>query len=364
MDNARVKAVVLAAGAGSRLAPLTSKIPKPMAPIANMPTIEHVLRLLKRHNINEVSANLHHFPDSIPNHFKKLADLDMSINYVVERALSGDAGGVRACRSFLGNDTFVVVMGDVITDIDISYLVAKHKSSGAIATIGLKEVKDVTQFGVVALDEKGFITAFQEKPKAEEAISNLASTGIYVLEPEVFDYFPSTGEFSFGKQLFKKLLETGAPLQGVQVDGYWSDIGTIPSYLRTSFDVLQGKVDLHLNQQILKKDSQIQNDIQIDGTLLLGNGVVLGHGIKIKGNVIIGDNCMIGSGVILEDSIVWPGSTIAKDSLLRRTIVADNCHLRSFSRYIDTTIVELAHTSTNATPRILGRSKNKASLAS
>ncbi|MBX9721511.1 MAG: NDP-sugar synthase [Candidatus Obscuribacterales bacterium] len=364
MEKNGVKAVVLAAGAGSRLAPLTGKIPKPLAPIANLPTMEHVLRLLKKHNISEVSANLHHFPESIPNYFDKVRDLDMPINYVVEESLSGDAGGVRACKCFLSQDTFVVVMGDVITDIDISYLVAEHKRKGAIASIGLKQVEDVTQFGVVALDDNGFITAFQEKPKAAEAISNLASTGIYVLEPEVFNYFPETGEFSFGKQLFKKLLEIGAPLLGVEVDGYWSDIGTIPSYLKTSFDAIQGKVDLKLPQAVLTKESAAEMGIECDGKLLLGSGVVLGQGIKIKGNAIIGNNCMIGSGVTLDNSIIWNGSTIAKDSMMVRSIVAENCHLRSYSRYFDSTIVELAQSNSNAVPRILGRAKSKTSLAS
>ena len=183
MHKDATKALVLAAGVGTRLDPLTKSVPKPLVPVANRPVMEHVLRLLKRHGVNEVAANLHYMADKMPEYFNGVKDLGQKLHFVHEKELSGDAGGMRACKKFLKDSTFVVLMGDIITDIDITYIVQKHKRSGAIASIALKTVEDVQHFGVAKLDRDGRIIQFQEKPKLEEAISNLASTGIYVFEP-------------------------------------------------------------------------------------------------------------------------------------------------------------------------------------
>ena len=364
--KSEVRAVVLAAGAGTRLDPLTRRVPKPLVAVANRPVMEYTLRLLKRHGINKVAANLFHLAELIPAYFDNLKGLDITINYVKEEKLSGDAGGVRACRKFLDGGTFVVIMGDVITDVDLSSLIERHRKSKAIVTIALKQVEDVKHFGVVALDEKGFVKAFQEKPQAEEAISNLASTGIYICEPEIFKHIPQDGQFGFGHNLFPKLLELGLPIQGVEVNCYWSDIGTIPAYRQACFDAISGKVELDLPGEVLDAKSELHGvKIEGDGHLLLGRNVVLGEGIVVKGNVVVGDNCMIGSGAKLEDSIVWSDSTLAANSVIKRAVVADGCHLRSFSRWADVVIAEsLPGAPTAKTPRILGRSKSKRAFAS
>ncbi|HEY9677987.1 MAG TPA: NDP-sugar synthase [Drouetiella sp.] len=310
-----MKAMVLAAGVGSRLDPLTRILPKPLVPIANKPVMEHILTLLKKHHVETIISNVHHLPEQVPAYFGDGTRLGMSLQYKHEVELSGDAGGVRSCREFLQDGTFLVIMGDLITDADISYVVNQHKAKGAIATIALQKVADVRHFGVAVTDADGFIKGFQEKPSPEEAISDLASTGIYVLEPEVFDHMPAEGSFGFGRQLFPQLVEKGLPVLGVQVFGYWSDIGTMENYKASSFDALKGLIDVELpgpssSQGHIDTTAKIAPGVEILGKAMIGRNTIIESGAVLKGNVIIGDDCYIKSGAHLEDSIVWNGTSV------------------------------------------------------
>jgi mannose-1-phosphate guanylyltransferase len=338
MHKSATKALVLAAGVGTRLDPLTKSVPKPLVPVGNRPVMEHVLRLLKRHNITDVAANLHYLADTIPAYFDGRSDLGQKLHFVKEEILSGDAGGMRACKQYLQGSTFVVMMGDIITDIDLSFVIARHKRSGAIASIALKSVEDVQHFGVAKLDKNGRIEQFQEKPKAEEAISNLASTGIYVFEPEIFDYVPRSGTYMFGNELFPKLLRMGVPVNGVRVLGHWSDIGTLATYRQTTFDSINGLINIDMPES--HYDPSLHRQLKVDGTFQLGANCQLSAGIKIVGNVVVGDNCVIGPGVQLEDTIIWPNTTIAADSVLKGTIVGNNCVIPASAYFEEATIVE------------------------
>lgn len=324
-----LKAMVLAAGVGSRLDPLTRSTPKPLVPLANRPVMEHILALLKRHNINDIVSNVHHLPEQVPAYFGDGSNLDMNLTYKHEQILSGDAGGVRSCRKFLQDGTFLVIMGDLITDADISYVVEQHKSKGAIATIALQKVADVRHFGVAVTDADSFIKGFQEKPSPEEAISDLASTGIYVLEPEVFDHMPADGQYGFGRQLFPSLVEKGLPVLGVQVFGYWSDIGTMENYKLSSFDALKGLIDIELPGQKTQhgwydSGASVASDCNIDARVLIGKNSRLDPGVTLKGHVIIGDNCHIKSGVVIEDSIIWAGTTVGANAILIDSVLGNN----------------------------------------
>ena len=338
MHRNGVKALVLAAGVGTRLDPLTKSVPKPLVPIGNRPVMEHVLRLLKHHNISDVSANLHYMADTIPQYFDGVSDLGQNLHFVKEDVLSGDAGGMRACKQYLSDSTFIVIMGDIITDIDLSFLVSRHKRSGAVASIALKPVSDVQHFGVARLDQNGLIQEFQEKPKPEEAISNLASTGIYVFEPGIFDYVPRSGDYMFGKELFPKLLRMGVPINGVRVLGHWADIGTIDAYKQASFDAVSGVIDVDMPTNHYDSDSD--TDFNVLGSLHMGENCRIGEGAKIIGNVILGDNCTIGPGTILEDSIIWSNTTVGKDSRITNSIIGHNCKIPAGSRKDNAVLVE------------------------
>lgn len=335
--------MLLAAGVGSRLEPLTTQVPKPLVPIANVPVMEHILRLLKAHGINEVYANLHYLPHKITEYFGDGGKLGMKLTCRYEEQLSGDAGGVRSMKEHLTDGTFIVVMGDLLTDADLSSIIKEHKDKKALASIALKRVDDVTRFGIVVQNEEGFITGFQEKPKVEDALSDLASTGIYILEPDVFSHIPETGEFGFGRQLFPQLVAKGLPVLGIEMakGTYWSDVGAIPQYLESNFDALDGIVKLQTNIEehakngipqgvkaagghALGEGTTVHETAKIDAILMTGKNCEIGAAAKLSGHVVLGDNCIVEEGVSLTNCLVWANSKIGKGSQLSNTVVAGN----------------------------------------
>ena len=337
--------MVLAAGVGSRLDPLTSQLPKPLVPVANRPVMEHILLLLKKHGFTDVVSNLHYLPDKIKSYFGYGESMGMNLDFRYEEELSGDAGGVRACRKFFGQETFIVLMGDLLTDADLSRVYAEHKRKGALATIGIKQVVDVSQFGVVVRDDQGFIKGFQEKPSKEEALSNFASTGIYILEPQIFDYMPATGSYGFGRQLFPSLVQQGLPVLSVDLGTYWTDVGTIHQYRQSNFDALEGALTVELHgertaQGHIGAGSSIDPRTAVEGNLLLGKRSKIAAGVQIKGRVIIGDNCRIERNAILEDTIVWSNSVVEENASLKHCIVGSGCVVQNGSKHNQITAVK------------------------
>src|SRR5215208_1811064 len=225
-----MKAMALAAGKGTRLFPLTGEIPKPMAPVVDTPIIEHIFDLLSTHGIEEVHVNVYYLAGALLKAYGEESRANgMKIHLSREDELRGTAGGVKRLSERF-DDTFVVVSGDALTDVDVGELVAFHKQKGALATIALHRVYDTSEFGVVDIDEECTILGFQEKPDPKEAISTLANTGIYVFEPRALDYVPEGAFFDFAKDVFPKFLENGERFFGYQGDFYWSDIGTLAAY--------------------------------------------------------------------------------------------------------------------------------------
>src|ERR671933_1084901 len=233
-----LKAMVMAAGKGTRLFPLTGEVPKPMAPVVGTPMIQHIFDLLAGHGFKEVYVNVHYLADVLLKAYGEETHVNgMTVRLNQEEKLMGTAGGVKGLQSNF-DDTFIVIMGDALTDIDIEEVVAFHKEKGALATIALKRVSDTSEYGVVELNPQGEILGFQEKPDPEEAISNLANTGIYVFEPRVLDYIPENTFFDFAKDVFPRLLEAKERFVGYQGNFYWSDIGTLEAYRQDQYDVL------------------------------------------------------------------------------------------------------------------------------
>ena len=235
-----MSAMVLAAGLGTRLRPLTYEITKPMVPVLDRPVMEHILDLLERHGFEQVIANLHYFPDSIKDYFGE------RVSYRVEEELLGTAGGVRACADFFGGEPFVVISGDALTDIDLSALAARHREAGGIATLAVKQVSDTREYGVVLHDREGRITGFQEKPAPEEALSSLGNCGIYVFSPEIFDYFPDRPFVDWAQDVFPALLENDVPFHIHEVREYWNDVGSLTELRQGTFDALRGELRLEI----------------------------------------------------------------------------------------------------------------------
>src|SRR5918911_3616170 len=289
-----MRAMVLAAGKGTILFPLTGELPKPMAPVANTPIIRHIFDLLARHGITEAHVNVHYLADTLLDAYGEESHVNgMSIRFVREEELTGTAGGVKhlakvASKSDFG-ETFVVVSGDALTDVDIKELVAFHKKKGALATIALRRVYDTSEFGVVEVNKECDILGFQEKPDPQEAISTLANTGIYVFESRALSYIPEDTFFDFAEDVFPKLLEKGERFVGYQEDFYWSDIGTLPAYRQAQYDVLSGKVGVTIPGEKqgeglwVGEDAQIHSSAEIEGHVLIGKDAVVGRGVKLLG---------------------------------------------------------------------------------
>lgn len=313
-----MKAMIMAAGVGSRLMPLTMDVPKPMIPMANQPLMENTVILLRENGFDEIICNLHYHADQISEYFGDGSKFGVSMHYSREEELMGTAGGVKRCEGFL-DETFVIVSGDALTDVNLRNLYQQHKSKGALATIALKEVEEVQHFGVVITDTDGRIERFQEKPRPEEALSNNANTGIYIFEPEIFKYIPSRQFYDFGKQVFLSLVKMKAPFYGVEIDQYWCDVGNLNTYRQAHADILEGKVYMQgLDGAFQKKE---------DRCVLMGTDVQLGKQVVLKGNVVIGDRCRIEDGVILEDAVLWNDSVLEKGSQIRRAVVGSYCRI-------------------------------------
>lgn len=327
-----MKAMIMAAGVGSRLMPLTVNLPKPMVPVANRPVMEHTVKLLRKHGFTDIIANLHYLPHVIRDYFGDGQRFGVNFNYSFEEELLGTAGGVKNNEWFL-DDTFVIVSGDALTDIDLTSLVRFHKQKKALATIALKPVDDVTHYGIVVTDEDGRIVRFQEKPKAEEALSNMANTGIYVFDPEIFKLIPSKQYYDFGKNLFPYLVKVGAPFYGCPIDRYWCDIGTLDVYRQAHYDILKGKVYIDLSDWMLSSrirhgaNVTIHPTAKILGHAMIGSNTNIGTDVEIYGEVVIGDNCVIEDGAVIRGSIIWDGVRISKGTVLNNCIVASNCEI-------------------------------------
>ncbi|MEA2214945.1 MAG: mannose-phosphate guanylyltransferase [Solirubrobacteraceae bacterium] len=308
--------MVLAAGLGTRLRPLTNEIPKPMVPVLDRPVMEHILELLARHGFEQVIANLHYFPDSIREHFGE------RLSYRYEEELLGTAGGVRACADFFGGEPFLVISGDALTDIDLTALVARHRDSGGIATLSVKKVPDTREYGVVLHDSDGRITGFQEKPAPEEALSDLGNCGIYVFSPEIFDYFPEQPFADWAQDVFPALLEHDVPFHIHEVREYWNDVGSLAELRQGTFDALKGELRLEIGGEVIAPGVTVADgtslpaDIEVEGPVWVGSDVQIGSGVRLTGPLVLGDGARVGDGAQLRSSIVFPGTQITAESIL------------------------------------------------
>ena len=326
--------MALAAGKGTRLFPLTGELPKPMAPVVDTPIIEHIFDLLVTHGIREVHVNVYYLADALLEAYGEESRVnDMIVRLSREDELRGTAGGVKRLQDRF-DDTFVVVSGDALTDVDIGELVSFHKEREALATIALRRVYDTSEFGVVEVDRAGNILGFQEKPDPGEAISTLANTGIYVFEARVLDYIPEGAFFDFARDVFPKLLENGERFFGYQGDFYWSDIGTLEAYRQAQYDVLSGKVRVKIPGEKrgeslwIGEDAQIHPSASIEGHVLVGRDAVVGRGVTLSGDVTVGSDCWVRPGATIKRSILLPGASVGDGAYLEDCIVGHGYDVR------------------------------------
>ncbi|HVY96631.1 MAG TPA: NDP-sugar synthase [Solirubrobacterales bacterium] len=322
--------MVLAAGLGTRLRPITYDMPKPMVPVLNRPVMEHIVRLLARHGFTETIANLHWFPELIRSHFGDGSAFGVELTYSEEEQLLGTSGGVRNVAGFLG-DSFLVISGDALTDIDLTAMREFHESHDGIATLATKRVEDTSQFGVAITGSDGRIQGFQEKPDPAEALSDLANCGIYMFRSEIFDFFPAPGQSKlagpqepagfadWAMDVFPALLEGDVPFYSHEIDAYWNDIGNLEELRAGTLDALSGAVEVEREGELLdgfRSGEPGEGEPPLSGPVLIGAGCEIGDDVRIDGPAVVGDGARIGAGSRLREVILLPGAEIAERALL------------------------------------------------
>jgi mannose-1-phosphate guanylyltransferase len=326
-----MKAMILAAGKGTRVRPITYTIPKPMIPILQKPVMEFLLDLLKHHGFDQIMVNVSHLANEIEGYFRDGQRFGVEIAYSFEGRIEdgqlvgdaiGSAGGMKKIQEFspFFDDTFIVMCGDALIDLDLTEAVRQHKEKGSIATVVMKSVplKQVPSYGVVVTDDDGRIKSFQEKPKVEEALSTDINTGIYIFEPEIFNYIPAGMEYDIGGDLFPKLVAANAPFYGIRMEFEWVDIGKVPDYWQAIQDVMTGQVKLvDIPGEEVKPgiftglNVKVNWDkVDIQGPVYIGARAHIEDGAKIVGPTMIGPNCAICSNAIVDRSVIFEYSRI------------------------------------------------------
>ncbi len=358
------KAIVMAGGQGSRLRPLTLTRPKPMVPVANRPVMAHILEWLQGHGFSEVLVTLHYRAEDIRRAFGDGRSLGLKITYRVEEEPLGTAGSVKFAEDWIAGEPFLIASGDALTDLDLGTLLRRHRETGAWLTLGLKNVEDPSQYGVVGLDPRGRISRFQEKPGPGRAFSNLANTGIYCVEPRVLERVPRGRAYDWSRDVFPQLLADGKPLFGQALDGYWCDIGCMNDYRRGQRDALEGAVRVSLPGQAVRPGVWIGPNVRIapgavvEGPVLIGAGSrierdalvlpgsVLGERTVVRAgacvwNAVLGAECEVGLGAVVRDCVVAEETRVgAGCSVSEGAVVGRGCRLTAAARVGDGERVE------------------------
>ena len=327
----------MAGGEGTRLRPLTSNAPKPMIPVANRPMMEHVVGLLRQHGFEEIVVTVAFMANAIRTYFGDGSEFGVRMVYATEETPLGTAGSVRNAMDEL-DERFLVISGDVITDIDLTAIVKRHEERGAMASIALKAMENPLEFGIVIAREDGSIERFLEKPTWGQVFSDTINTGIYVLEPEIFDYIPAGRPVDFSEEVFPALLAEGKPLFGDTVEGYWEDVGALEAYLTSHRDVLDTTVALDvpgfpLGEGIwLGEGAEVHPTARIVGPAVIGDYTVVEPGAHLGEYTVLGSNVWVGPDAYLERSIVHDNTYLGGGVRLRGCVVGRSCDLRQAAR--------------------------------
>jgi mannose-1-phosphate guanylyltransferase/phosphomannomutase len=325
----------MAGGEGSRLRPLTSNQPKPMMPLVNRPMMEHIVGLLKGHGFDEIVVTLAFMPNAIRTYFGDGSEFGVRMVYATEEQPLGTAGSVRNAMEEL-DERFLVISGDVLTDIDLSKIVSFHDEHDALATIGLVAVENPLEFGIVITREDGSIERFLEKPTWGQVFSDTINAGIFVFEPEIFDYIPPGEPVDFSSEVFPKLLANSKPLYGAVAEGYWEDVGTLEAYVRAHKDALDAKVAIDIP------------GFRLDHGVWLGEGAEIHPEAKVEGPAVIGENCRVEAGARLGEYTVLGGNVRVREGAdLERVVVHDNAYLGQNARLRGTVIGRACDIRTN-----------------
>lgn len=323
-----MKAIIMAGGEGSRLRPLTCDCPKPMVRLMEKPVMQYALELLRAHGITEIAATLGYLPDAISDYFGDGADFGVSLRYYIEKTPLGTAGGVKQAEDFL-DETFIVLSGDGVTDLNLTDALAFHRRTGALATLVLRREARAEEYGVVSIRSDGLVNGFYEKPGRCDMVSDLINTGIYILEPEILRHIPSGRPFDFGHDLFPELLRKEASLSGYVMDGYWCDIGDIRAYIDAHIAAMNGEIRLpgifdHPGCSIVMPGASVDRTATLEAPCLIAPGAQIRAGARVGSYSVIGENCVAGAHTSLKRAILWPGVQMEPYAQAHGCVLASN----------------------------------------
>jgi len=345
MRNRVSQAVVLAGGEGTRLRPLTNNRPKPLLPVLGRPCVEYILRSLAAGGITKVYMACAYKSMDVVRALGDGKEMGIDLTFAFEEQPMGTAGAVKLLEQKL-DQTFVVVMGDNIMDIDLEAVIRTHQENEAMVTIALTEVEKPTEFGIVGLDERGRITRFKEKPASHEVFSNLINAGLYVIEKEAFAYVPEHTKFDFSKNLFPKLLEAGHPLYGSRLNGLWKDIGRPKDLLDANIRMAERRGQ-EINVPGVRSEGRIVagqfkgQEATIIGPSYIGEGVELGRCAVVESSAI-GAGCKLEEGAWVKGSLILDGSSIGSNAVLEGCIIGQGCRIGKKSQLRNCILGDLA----------------------
>jgi len=329
-----MKAIILVGGKATRLMPLTNNIPKAIVPVLNTPFLEHVIRHLSQHEIKDIILAQGHLPQPIEGYLGDGSQLGVKLSYIVEDTPLGTAGAIKNAESYL-DDTFLVLNGDIFTDLDITAMIDFHRQRKAKVTISLAPVDDPTSYGLIETDGWCRITRFLEKPKPEEVTTNMINAGTYVLEPDVLAYIPPQKAVSIERETFQQLLARKEPVYAFSSPAYWLDMGTPEKYFQLHRDLLGGRCRqcalAQTDEVIIGEGSNIHPTARIKGPAIIGANCAIGRGVKLIGPVVIGYGGTILEDSVIEDSIIWRNARLGPRTRIKGSILADNCCLQEDS---------------------------------
>ncbi|MDA8235487.1 MAG: sugar phosphate nucleotidyltransferase [Clostridia bacterium] len=329
-----MKAIIMAGGEGSRLRPLTCDRPKPLTPVLNRPVMEHIINLLKKHGITEIGVTLQYLPQAIQDYFGDGSEFGVSLQYFIEETPLGTAGSVKNAGDFL-DQTFLVISGDALTDFNLTRAVTYHLEKASMATLVLTRVDSPLEYGVVITGVDGAITRFLEKPSWGEVFSDTVNTGIYVLEPEVLEYFSPGQKFDFSQDLFPLLLKDGKPMYGCVLPGYWCDIGNLEQYRQAHYDILAGKVKLAMPGKQMQpgvwaeEGAEIHPEAVVEGPVFLGSCCKVEKGARIGGYSVLGSHAWVDERGTVKKGILWEHSYVGQGAQIRGAVLCNRVQVKT-----------------------------------
>ncbi len=321
-----MQAVILVGGQGTRLRPLTATVPKPIVPLVDRPFMNFMLEWLRRHGVEDVIMSCGFLASSVREVLGDGSSVGLRLQFVEEPTPLGTAGALKLAEPML-DERFLMLNGDVLTDIDLTAQIAQHERTGASGTLALVPVEDPSAYGLVVLEEDRAVREFIEKPSPDRAVGNLISAGAYVLERRILELVPPGRAVSIEREVWPRLVGDG--LYGFPSDSYWLDIGTPAGYLKGTFDIIEGNVETAVRDRLGSDWLAVEEDVRIEGRVIppavLGRGVSVGPGAHVGSLAVLGENVTVGAGSTVERAVVLKDSQIGEGCELRDCIVAAGC---------------------------------------